>query len=405
MSSVSIGGPFCQAGRVASRPVVSTKGSAHGWHTRPRRHPQGRLRPHLGRGAGPTGRSTARTSRAGRSTTSRARPPNPEPHLRLAVQRLVRPGHPALRRRRQELGAGRQQVQLRRRPRHAPVVRRHAASVGVQARLASRAVAAPTPTPCTPASRTPRSSSPPTAGRLVERALRPAQARHRPALAARRRRHVPAHDPPDPSDPDRIYVAISAAGAFRTDDGGTTWQPINQGLRSGEHSRSRTPKSATASTASPCTRRDPDVLFMQKHWDVMRTDNAGDSWHEVSGNLPTDFGFPIDVHAHEPETIYVVPIKSDSEHYPARRQAARLPQPHRRQRVGGADRRACRRRTATSTCCATRWRSTRSTSCGVYFGTTGGQVYASTDCRRHLGSRSCATCRPCSRSRSRRCDD
>ncbi len=60
----------------------------------------------------------------------------------------------------------------------------------------------------------------------------------------------------------------------------------------------------------------PDTLFMQKHWDVMRTDDAGDLWHEVSGNLPTDFGFPIDVHAHEPETIYVVPIKSDSEHYP-----------------------------------------------------------------------------------------
>ena len=55
---------------------------------------------------------------------------------------------------------------------------------------------------------------------------------------------------------------------------------------------------------------------MQKHWDVMRSDNAGDSWHEVSGNLPTDFGFAIDVHAHEPETVFVVPIKSDSEHYP-----------------------------------------------------------------------------------------
>ena len=60
----------------------------------------------------------------------------------------------------------------------------------------------------------------------------------------------------------------------------------------------------------------PDVLFMQKHWDVMRSDDAGDLWHEVSGNLPSDFGFPIAVHAHEPETIYVVPIKSDSEHYP-----------------------------------------------------------------------------------------
>src|SRR5438552_2076830 len=61
----------------------------------------------------------------------------------------------------------------------------------------------------------------------------------------------------------------------------------------------------------------PRVLFMQKHWDVMRTDDAGESWQEISGNLPTDFGFVIDIHAHEPDTIYVVPIKSDAEHYVA----------------------------------------------------------------------------------------
>src|SRR5205814_62295 len=60
----------------------------------------------------------------------------------------------------------------------------------------------------------------------------------------------------------------------------------------------------------------PNVLFMQKHWDVLRSDDAGDSWKEVSGNLPSDFGFVIDVNANEPETIYVVPIKSDSEHFP-----------------------------------------------------------------------------------------
>ena len=118
---------------------------------------------------------------------------------------------------------------------------------------------------------------------------------------------------------------------------------------------------------------------MQKHWDVMRSDDAGESWHEVSGNLPTDFGFPIDVHAHEPETVYVVPIKSDSEHFPPDGQAARLPQPHRRQRVGAAHQGPAAAATATSTCCATRWPSTRSTPCGVYFGTTGGQVYASAD--------------------------
>ncbi len=119
-----------------------------------------------------------------------------------------------------------------------------------------------------------------------------------------------------PPTPSRIYIAISAAGAFRTDDGGKTWQPINRGLQVANTFPIPTPRSATASTASPCTRRGRSVLFMQKHWDVMRSDDAGDNWHEVSGNLPTDFGFPIDVHAHEPETIYVVPIKSDSEHYP-----------------------------------------------------------------------------------------
>src|ERR1700747_2307783 len=119
----------------------------------------------------------------------------------------------------------------------------------------------------------------------------------------------------DPKDAGRIYIAISAAGAFRTDDGGATWKPINKGL----HSQGIPDPNAEVGHCVhhiAMHRSRPDVLFMQKHWDVMRSDNAGDSWTEVSGNLPTDFGFAIDVHAHEPETIYVVPIKSDSEHYP-----------------------------------------------------------------------------------------
>jgi hypothetical protein len=97
----------------------------------------------------------------------------------------------------------------------------------------------------------------------------------------------------------------------------------------------------------------PSVLYMQKHWDVMRSDDSGEPWHEVSGNLPTDFGFPIDVHAHEPDTIYVVPITSDAEHFPRKGGCASTgagpagtsgrPSPA-----------ACRRSTATSTYCATR---------------------------------------------------
>ena len=119
----------------------------------------------------------------------------------------------------------------------------------------------------------------------------------------------------DPRTPTRMFIAISAAGAFRTDDGGKTWKPINRGLRS-EYIPDPNAEVGHCVHHIAMHPSRPDVLFMQKHWDVMRSDDAGDSWREVSGNLPTDFGFVIDVHAHEPETIYVVPIKSDSEHYP-----------------------------------------------------------------------------------------
>ena len=119
----------------------------------------------------------------------------------------------------------------------------------------------------------------------------------------------------DPADPERMYIAISAAGAFRTGDAGKTWRPINQGLRSEYIPDPNADVGHCVHHVAFHPSR-PDVLFMQKHWDVMRSDNAGESWQEVSGNLPSDFGFVIDVHAHEPETIYVVPIKSDSEHFP-----------------------------------------------------------------------------------------
>src|SRR5436190_20207318 len=119
----------------------------------------------------------------------------------------------------------------------------------------------------------------------------------------------------DPNNPNRIFIAISAAGAFRTDDAGQTWKPINRGLKS-QYMPDPTAEVGFCVHRIAMHPSRPNTLFMQLHWDVNRTDNAGESWHEVSGNLPTDFGFPIEVHAHEPETVYVVPIKSDSEHYP-----------------------------------------------------------------------------------------
>jgi photosystem II stability/assembly factor-like uncharacterized protein len=181
----------------------------------------------------------------------------------------------------------------------------------------------------------------------------------------------------DPSNPQRIYIAISAAGAFRTDDGAKTWKPINQGLKS-QFIPNPTAEVGHCVHHVAMHPKKPDVLFMQKHWDVMRSDNAGDQWHEVSGNLPTDFGFVIDVHAHEPETIYVVPIKSDSEHYPPEGKLRVY-----RSRTGGNQWEPLTKGLPQSNCYVNILRDAMAVdsldSCGIYFGTTGGQVYASAD--------------------------
>jgi photosystem II stability/assembly factor-like uncharacterized protein len=181
----------------------------------------------------------------------------------------------------------------------------------------------------------------------------------------------------DPSNPKRIYIAISAAGAFRTDDGGETWKPINQGLYS-KYIPNPTAEVGHCVHHIAMNPARPNVLFMQKHWDVMRSDNAGDQWTKVSGNLPTDFGFAIDVHAHEPETIYVVPIKSDSEHFPLDGQLRVF-----RSRAGGNDWEPLTKGLPQKDCYVNVLRDAMAVDkldqCGVYFGTTGGQVYVSPD--------------------------
>jgi photosystem II stability/assembly factor-like uncharacterized protein len=181
----------------------------------------------------------------------------------------------------------------------------------------------------------------------------------------------------DPTNADRMVVAISAAGAFRTDDGGGTWQPVNRGLRSeGIPDPNAEVGHCVHHIARHASR--PDVLFMQKHWDVMRSDDGGHSWREISGNLPTDFGFAIDVHAHEPETIYVVPIKSDSEHYTPDGKLRVY-----RSRTGGNEWEALTRGLPQTNCYVNILRDAMSVdsleACGIYFGTTAGDVWASSD--------------------------
>jgi len=186
----------------------------------------------------------------------------------------------------------------------------------------------------------------------------------------------------DKQDPKRIYVAISAAGAFRTTDGGLTWQAINHGLLSPYELPDPTVEVGHCVHNMAMHPSRPNVLFMQKHWDVMRSDDAGDNWREVSGNLPTDFGFPIAVHAHEPETIYVVPIKSDSEHYVAEGKLRVY-----RSRSGGENWEALTDGLPQENCYVNVLRDALTVdqleSCGIYFGTSGGQVYVSADSGDH----------------------
>jgi len=181
----------------------------------------------------------------------------------------------------------------------------------------------------------------------------------------------------DPRDPNRMYIAISAAGAFRTDDGGKTWKPINRGLVS-QYIPDPTAEVGHCVHHVAMNKKRPGVLFMQKHWDVMRSDNAGDHWKEVSGNLPTDFGFVIDVHAHEPETVYVVPIKSDSEHFPLEGKLRVY-----RSKTGGNEWEPLTKGLPQKDCYVNVLRDAMAVdsldTCGVYFGTTGGQVFVSPD--------------------------
>ncbi|MDE8344678.1 MAG: exo-alpha-sialidase [Acidocella sp.] len=185
----------------------------------------------------------------------------------------------------------------------------------------------------------------------------------------------------DPVNADRMFIAISAAGAFRTDDAGQSWRPINQGLVS-EHIPD--PKAEIGHCVHHIAMHParPNTLFMQKHWDIMRSDNAGDNWFEISGNVPTDFGFVIDVHAHEPETLYVVPIKSDAEHFPLEGKLQVY-----RSRSGGHEWEALTHGLPQQDCYVNVLRDAmavdRMDPCGIYFGTTGGQIYGSADAGDH----------------------
>ncbi len=181
----------------------------------------------------------------------------------------------------------------------------------------------------------------------------------------------------DEANPERMYLAISAAGVFKSEDGAKSWKPANEGLKSNYIPEPGAYVGHCVHKIALHKER-PDVLFMQKHWDVMRSDDAAENWYEVSGDLPTDFGFTIGIHAHEPDTIYVVPITSDSEHFPPEG-ALRVY----RSKTGGNEWQPLTKGLPDRNCYVDVLRDAMAIDalepCGVYFGTTGGQVYASAD--------------------------
>ena len=117
---------------------------------------------------------------------------------------------------------------------------------------------------------------------------------------------------PDPSNPDRMFVAISTGGVYRTDDAGKNWQPRNKGIRA-----KFLPPDQQYPEWGQCVHKvvnhpsNPNRMFLQHHWGVYRSDDAADSWNDIGNGLPSDFGFAMEINPHDANTVYIIPIESD----------------------------------------------------------------------------------------------
>lgn len=117
---------------------------------------------------------------------------------------------------------------------------------------------------------------------------------------------------PDPSNSDRMWVAISTGGVYRTEDGGKDWQPRNKGIRA-----PYLPPDQQYPEWGQCVHKvvshpsNPDRMFLQHHWGVYRSDDAGDSWQDIGKGLPSDFGFAMEIDPNNADTVFIIPIESD----------------------------------------------------------------------------------------------
>jgi photosystem II stability/assembly factor-like uncharacterized protein len=114
----------------------------------------------------------------------------------------------------------------------------------------------------------------------------------------------------DPAEPRRMGIAISTAGFYRTDDGGASWQPRNRGVRA-EFLPDKYPELGQCVHKVVNHPARPERLFLQNHWGLYRSDDWGDSWTDIANGVPSDFGFAMEMHPHDPDTVYIVPLESD----------------------------------------------------------------------------------------------
>ncbi|UCF21637.1 MAG: hypothetical protein JSU87_07440 [Gemmatimonadota bacterium] len=182
----------------------------------------------------------------------------------------------------------------------------------------------------------------------------------------------------DPRDPARIYAAISAGGVYRSDDGGASWSPANEGVRA-DYLPDRRPQTGHCVHRLLLHPARPDRLYQQSHSGTYRSDNRGVSWTEITEGLPSDFGYALTSEPNDPDSVYVIPEESS----------------HLRTTVGGAITvfrsrnagadwmpltRGLPRRNAYVTVLREAIDSDGLEPCGVYFGTSSGHVFASRDC-------------------------
>ncbi|PYU96315.1 MAG: hypothetical protein DMG08_02490 [Acidobacteria bacterium] len=115
---------------------------------------------------------------------------------------------------------------------------------------------------------------------------------------------------PDPTNKARLYVAISAAGIYKTDDGGHSWRALNRGIRT-VHQPEKYPEFGQCVHKFVMHPARPERLFLQNHWGLYRSDDGAESWKDIANGVPSDFGFAMVMHPHNPDCVYILPVESD----------------------------------------------------------------------------------------------